>query len=300
MELYQLRTFATIAELGNLTQAAERLHISQSAASTQLKLLEVEFGVALFKRSQSGLEITPAGRSLLPFIQQLLRTAEEVVTEAKSLSGQVTGRITLALINVLDESLLRLKDMVQRIMARQPRLGIELHHLNSRYIIAGVRTGEFDAGIALGGGHIPEVRRVPLRKLYYRIVGASEGNYKRRASWKELESAAWISVPKGGTHYEMMKQLFKKMPRHRGKTVEANSEEIVTRLVKMGLGLGLMREDLALELEKTKEIVVFDKGRPSTYLQFVHRIGRENDPAIRAISEVLNELWPGSRGTSLR
>jgi len=82
MELYQLRTFAAVAELGSLTQAAERLHLSQPAASAQIKLLEEEFGLALFERKPSGLTLTRAGTELLPGIQTLLASAGQVLTHA--------------------------------------------------------------------------------------------------------------------------------------------------------------------------------------------------------------------------
>jgi len=50
MELYQLRSFATVAEMGHLTRASERLHVSQPALSAQIRALEEELGVALFER----------------------------------------------------------------------------------------------------------------------------------------------------------------------------------------------------------------------------------------------------------
>src|ERR1700741_515750 len=123
MELYQLRTFAAVGEMGNLTQAAERLHLSQPAASAQIKLLEEEFGVTLFERKQSGLALTSAGASLLPKVRQLLETAKLIAAEAKSLSGRVTGPIRLAIIvTLLDNSLVRLDQLMNQILARQPRL----------------------------------------------------------------------------------------------------------------------------------------------------------------------------------
>jgi DNA-binding transcriptional LysR family regulator len=98
MELYQLRTFAAVAERGSLTHAAEQLHLSQPAASAQIKLLEDEFGVALFERRSSGLTLTGAGAALLPQIQRLLADANQVVTHAKSLSGQVKGPFRFAVV----------------------------------------------------------------------------------------------------------------------------------------------------------------------------------------------------------
>ena len=65
MEISQLRAFVEIAKLGQLTRAADRLHLSQPALSGQLKALEESLGVSLFERSSSGMTLTSGGRSLL-------------------------------------------------------------------------------------------------------------------------------------------------------------------------------------------------------------------------------------------
>ena len=65
MELNQLRAFVEIAKVGQLTRAAERLHLSQPALSGQLKALEEALGISLFERSSSGMTLTTGGRSLL-------------------------------------------------------------------------------------------------------------------------------------------------------------------------------------------------------------------------------------------
>jgi len=74
MELYQLRSFVTVAELGQLTRAAERLHVSQPALSAQIKSLEDELGTVLFERGAGGMALTPAGRHLLPQAERVLRS----------------------------------------------------------------------------------------------------------------------------------------------------------------------------------------------------------------------------------
>ena len=72
MELYQLRTFLTVAELGNLTQAAVVLHLSQPAVTAQIKALEEELGLPLFERVDGGVTLTRAGSHLLDEARELL------------------------------------------------------------------------------------------------------------------------------------------------------------------------------------------------------------------------------------
>jgi len=57
MEIYQLKAFVTVAEMGHLTRAAEKLHLSQPALSGQIKALEDELGLALFACSPARLPV---------------------------------------------------------------------------------------------------------------------------------------------------------------------------------------------------------------------------------------------------
>ena len=75
MELYQLRSFLAVAELGHLTRAAERLHVSQPALSAQIKALEDELSVVLFERGAAGMTLTAAGRQLLPEAERVVAAA---------------------------------------------------------------------------------------------------------------------------------------------------------------------------------------------------------------------------------
>jgi len=61
MELYQLRTFAAVAEFGHLTRAAEKVHVSQPAVSAQIKALEDELGLPLFDRTPTGMVLRVSG-----------------------------------------------------------------------------------------------------------------------------------------------------------------------------------------------------------------------------------------------
>src|SRR5512139_2019619 len=91
MELYQLRTFATVAEEGHLTRASERLHLSQPAVSGHIKALEQELDVRLFDRAATGMVLTEAGRQLLSHALKVLSAADGVKRVAQQLHAEVTG-----------------------------------------------------------------------------------------------------------------------------------------------------------------------------------------------------------------
>lgn len=297
MELYQLRTFAAVAELGRLTRAAYRLHLSQPAASAQIKALEEEFGVALFERKRNGLVLTRAGIALLPEAQRLLGIAADIAAHAKRLCGEVRGHIRFGAI--FDPTLLRLGAFMSRLVARHPMLEIEVRQRNSRAVIAGVASGELDAGMALGARELPGLNTMALARLRYRIVapGAWADRIKQ-VGWKDIAALPWISTPKEGSHYQMATELFARYGFEPATVIEADSESIVTSLVIAGVGLGLMREDLAAAAHALGEVVILDKGRAHTLLRFLYVAVRENDPAISALVAVLRELWSGEDGKS--
>lgn len=79
LNYHHLRYFRAIANEGNLTQAAARLRISQSALSIQLKRLEQSLGHPLFDRANKSLKLTDTGRLVLDYAESIFRTGEELM-----------------------------------------------------------------------------------------------------------------------------------------------------------------------------------------------------------------------------
>mgnify|MGYP000290544380 CR=1 FL=1 len=97
LDLRQLRTLAAIRDTGSLAAAAERLHLTQSALSHQLKDLESDLDLALLVRKTRPPRFTKAGERLLALADQVLPAIREAERDIMRISGGQAGRLILAI-----------------------------------------------------------------------------------------------------------------------------------------------------------------------------------------------------------
>src|SRR5262249_30159848 len=95
MELRQLRVFIAVAEERHITRAAERLGTQQPPLSRQIKAIEREIGVQLFRRKPRGVELTDAGRALFDDARTTLAQLERAFETAKRTARGELGRISI-------------------------------------------------------------------------------------------------------------------------------------------------------------------------------------------------------------
>lgn len=97
LELRHLRSLLAIQETGNLVRASERLHVTQSALSHQIKGLEHCFETPLFLRNSKPLRLTPAGEKLIALGQRILPQVESVEKELGQVARGEMGRLHIAI-----------------------------------------------------------------------------------------------------------------------------------------------------------------------------------------------------------
>jgi len=146
MTTVSLRYFATVARRGSIREAAEELHVAQSALSRQIQKLEQEFGVPLFQRHARGVELTSAGEIFLRHARSSLRQTERVRSELDALKGLRRGTITIQSIESLVPGVL--PQAIMRFRARHPGITFEVTVDRTDRIITAVREGRTDIGLA--------------------------------------------------------------------------------------------------------------------------------------------------------
>lgn len=294
MELYQLRTFEAVAEEGQLRRAAERLHLSQPAISAHIKALEEVLGLKLFERTSEGMELTSGGRSLLELARKTLAAAEELKRSARALKGGISGQLRIGTLS--NPEFIRLGDFLGRAVDHYPQLDLELNQEVSGEALQSVREGRLDASFYLGDSLEPGVAGLRLTELVYCVTGPAAWSERLcDADWSELAQLPWILTPPDGANRQMVTKLFETHgveppARH----VEADNEAVIVNLVVSGVGVSLLRDELAREMERAGEVCIWEKLRPRTTLWFIHRAERSNDPLIGALLEVLRVVWGSS------
>lgn len=140
MELRHVRTFVTVAELGTVSKAAERLHVAQPALSRQIANLEDEFGLKLFDRVGRRLVLTSEGEQLLNDCRGLLNYARAVGEQAQVLRRGDVGVLRVSASPHLIEGIF--PDFLHRYAARYPNVQVRLVDAVGPQMFAMLERGE--------------------------------------------------------------------------------------------------------------------------------------------------------------
>lgn len=152
LTLRQMEVFAAVARSENVSRAAERLAMSQSAASSALVELERQFACPLFDRIGKSLRLNATGRGLLPLVEDLLAHAGEI--EAVLGGGQL-GPLAVGATMTIGNYLATL--IVADYLQRHPSSQIDLKVANTRRILDGVLRCELDIGLIEGEASEPDL-----------------------------------------------------------------------------------------------------------------------------------------------
>ncbi|MEU0040926.1 LysR family transcriptional regulator, partial [Streptomyces sp. NPDC006333] len=145
MELRQLEYFVAVAEEQNFTRAAERVHISQSGVSAQIRQLERELGAELFDRSARTATLTVAGKAALEHARAALAAAGAVGQAVGDVTDLIRGRLTVGM--VIGCTLTPLFDALSVFHRAHPGVEISLLEDNSDRLVEGVRAGTLDLAL---------------------------------------------------------------------------------------------------------------------------------------------------------
>lgn len=144
--LRQLKYFVAAAESGRISEAAEQLHISQSAVTTAIRDLENLLGFQLLERSPAGVDLTAAGRRFLSHAYSVLAAADEAMSmphEKVAISGELRLAATYTLLGYF------LPHHLQRFSMRYPDIEVRVEEMKRDAIEKSLIAGNHDLGMLI-------------------------------------------------------------------------------------------------------------------------------------------------------
>ena len=295
IDLVQLRTFVAVAEEQHLTRAAERLHVSQSAASAHVRAVEESLDSQLFVRTNRNLELTRAGQLLLEKAKRLLNEASQFTSFARELRGKVDGNLTVGSGSELAACA---GEIVASLRTLHPLIRVDLFSRPSISSKQGLKIGELDLAVLLGHVVDQGFSVYELSRLSFRVVGPIAWKESiERADWAELAALPWITPIGSSAYSEMQAHLFSDRGLELNTVAHFDSSVLGREMLRSGVGMMMMREDRALRWENNGHVASSPIARVEFPLSIAHQTSRRGDPLIDAFVEAARSLWPNLRAS---
>jgi DNA-binding transcriptional LysR family regulator len=278
---------------GGVVGAAAALHVSPSAVSQQLALLERETGFVLIDRSRRGgqrsVQFTPAGRRLIAHADALVEVLDAAASELTAWADEVTGPVTLAAFVTALRGFAG--DALTALARAHPGLTLSVHQLDESTAAADVLAGRTDVALVEDDAQRPRSVR---RGLRYEALYDDPFRVVVPADWPEFEELAvvaerpWVDGPPGSAVGHAMRRV----RRTSALTLPAAHlcHDFTAALVLVGAGFaGAFIPVLALNPPPLAQVrVVTLPGLGSRRIGVLYRRSRnEPTPAVRAVLDAL-------------
>ncbi|EKQ56925.1 MAG: transcriptional regulator [Clostridium sp. Maddingley MBC34-26] len=145
MDIKQLTYFITIVEEGNITSAANKLHMAQPPLSTQLKLLETELGTKLLERGARKVNLTDAGKLLYKRAKRIVDITNSTAREVEEFGKGIQGTLKLGTISSSGTALLN--NRIIDFSKKYPNIKFEIFEGNTYELIEMINSGIIEVGI---------------------------------------------------------------------------------------------------------------------------------------------------------
>lgn len=290
MELFQLRSFQAVAQTGNLTRAAETLHLSQSALSVQIRNLEDELGVELFTRQAKGMRLTPAGEALLPHAGEILEKSAEMGRAALHLRGEVCGSLNIGLNT--DPTFLRLNRVIRAVTTVLPRVSLTFCISQTLTTEGMLRRGEMDMGFAFGTNFPADVTVVELATTPVSVVVPAHLIHDPSAlDWHSIAAMPWVWTTCQCPFHLLCRERMDEAGVRPNTVTEAVDENIVKELALGGLGVTLLRKAEALDVARQGAGVIWEPGELQVPLSLTWLARRDGDRLIASAAAQIAAIW---------
>lgn len=249
MDLRQLEYFVAVAEERNFTRAAERVHISQSGVSAQIRQLERELGAELFDRSGRLARLTVAGKAALEHARAALAAADAVGQAVGEVTDVIRGRLVVGM--VVGCTVTPLFDALAAFHLAHPGVEVALVEDASERLAEGVRDGGVDLALIGCAGGTPgglDALTVVSEQLVavvphgHPLAGRDGAG---GVTLREVAAYPLVCMPRGTGLRGVLDQACAGQRLEPSIALQASAPDAIADLAVRGLGVGVLSQSMA-------------------------------------------------------
>ncbi|NNF99654.1 MAG: LysR family transcriptional regulator [Desulfobacteraceae bacterium] len=289
VNLNQLRSFFLVAREGSITKAAEALYVTQPAVTMQIKALEQDLDLRLFRKIGKHLEMSDAGRILFAYAERIFEIVEEMEYTLKGYAGLTQGSLVIGTTRSFARHLM--PGLISRFQARYPQVKIYLKVGSTQHIADGLLEYKYDLSII---GRLPyrsKLNVVPYTKEEFCLVVAAGHPFAKRdtIALAEIKTESLIIREEGsGSRYAILLWLssFDVTP---SVLMEAESVEFIKEYTIKNQGIAFLYKP-EIELEERLGLLKTVKIKEGPILiqtDIVFRRDADLSPPAKAFLELI-------------
>jgi DNA-binding transcriptional LysR family regulator len=291
--------FAAVADAGSFTAASDRLHVVQSAVSAGIRSLERELGASLFDRTTRQVQLSDAGRALLPEARRMLADEALALDSVRLVREGVRGSVAVGTMQAPLRGAARPARLLAMFHAAHPEVEIVVRHVGGSLAMADrVREGTLDlAFLSLANERPPGLQLTRLASEAMMLATGPDHPLGARASVElgELQEEPFADLPEGWGLRMVSDRSFAAARAEREIVFELNDTTSLVDFVREGLAVALLPPSIA-QLAPEIALVPIRRHAPSFTTYLAEASEARHTAAVRALLDLIRgQAGPSSR-----
>jgi DNA-binding transcriptional LysR family regulator len=289
VSLRQLKAFLGVAESGNFTKTAQRLHLSQAALSATIRELESQLRSRLFDRTTRAVELTEAGRAFWPTATLIVQEMESAAVRVKELERKDVSEISLGFTPLMASHVL--PEVLERFAALAPAVAVDVVDASPLEIQQLVESGAIDAAYGAFFAKASGLRQQPILPSRLMVACAlSRDPLPEHFGWHDLADEALISLQPDSPVQQLVDAALLSAQLTPRRRFTVNQLETAIALAEKDFGVAVIPSFAAAACRRyavrVRPIV------PSVAFEFsqISRAGRTVSPAIEGFARLFAEV----------
>ena len=286
MDLRQLEMFRAVAEEGTFTRAAKRVHVTQSAISRQIKLLEEELGSVVLHRGQKRVTLTAPGDLLLKTVHRVQRELQEAVSQISETRTLHRGSVSLA--GGMTVCLYILPPVLKRFRALYPKVELSVINASTPAVLESLRRHELDLALLTLPIVADDLQVRPALREEMVVVTAPGHPLSRRkpVAPEDLAAHPLILYESGSNTRRVLDDFFLEEKVAVRVAMETENVEIIKAMVSHGLGVSIIPFAAAAKDVKAGRLA-YSRLRGRKLYRATGWVFMKSDHVPRTVSEIL-------------